>query len=71
MLPCWTFGLLLEAAIDSVRVEHHASSAKSECTDIMGEESGICRHLERCLPLPRNRLFPLTKLECRKDRSPA
>lgn len=51
MLPCWTFDLFLEAAIDSVRVERYASSAKSECTDIMGEERGICRHLERCFPL--------------------
>lgn len=67
MLPCWTFDLLLEAATGSMRVERHASSAKSECTDVMGEESGICRCLERGLPLPRNHLFPPTKLKCRKD----
>lgn len=62
MLPCWTFDLLLEAATGSMRVERHASSAKSECTDVMGEESGICRCLGDVSHCLGTTCFPLQNL---------
>lgn len=71
MLPCWTFDLLLEAAIRSVRVECHPLLQSQTAHTSVGKENGICRCLGRCLPLPTNYLLFLTMLKCRKDQSPS